>query len=123
MDLYYSLFGSKVPNCLAKNEVPLSSGLPKIPKIPKLSDNKPSANPFDSIVPKKPPPEEPVEIQETFKRESESSNKPIEVKEEPTESSTKVNYLNIVFNQFSFITFAHLICCRFHSIDGKTRSK
>lgn len=95
VDLYYSLFGSKVPNCLAKNETPLTSGLPKIPKISKTIENKRSASPFDNVVPAKPNIDEPVDQPETFKRERERepeptqptfTNKPFEVKEEPAES-------------------------------------
>lgn len=85
VDLYYSLFGTKVPNCMAKNEQPLSLGLPKIPKISKLPDGKRSASPFDNGVTVKPA-DEPLDEPETDKREPESNNRPIEVKEEPVET-------------------------------------
>lgn len=92
VDLYHSLFGSKVPHCLAKNELPLTSGLPKIPKIPKLSDNKRSASPFDIVAPPKPVVvDEPVDGPELFKREPDTNNRLFEVKEEPVES-IKVSY-------------------------------
>lgn len=87
VDLYYSLFGSKVPNILAKNEQPLSMGLPKIPKIPKISDKKRSASPFDNGISPKPSTataavaDEPVDIE--IKREPETVNKPVEVNDEP----------------------------------------
>lgn len=83
VDLYNSLFGTKVPYCLAKNEKTLISGLPRIPKIPKFSDTKRSASPFDHILIAKPVVEQPIEI---IEREPESVNKPVEVKEEPTDT-------------------------------------
>lgn len=97
------MFGSKTPNCLAKNEMPLTSGLPRIPKIPKLTDHKRSASPFDSIVPSKPiVVDEPVDVPtETFKREPETNNRSFEVKEEPVESikvrNTKSMFAQIIF--------------------------
>lgn len=82
VDLYYALFGSKVPNILAKNEIPMSLGLPKIPRIPKLSDKKRSASPFDNGLPTKPSKsDEPIEID--IKREVEIISKPSEANEEP----------------------------------------
>lgn len=47
MDLYYALFGSKVPNCLVKAEQTMTMGLPKIPK---LSDAKRAQSPFDNHI-------------------------------------------------------------------------
>lgn len=63
-------------------------GLPKIPKIPKLSDKKRSASPFDNGISPKPstaaaaaaPADEPVDIE--IKREPETVNKPVEVNDE-----------------------------------------
>lgn len=88
--MYYSLFGSKVPNCLAKNEQPLTSGLPKIPKIPKISDTKRADSPFDNnseVATKQPIVEASTNAQEpVINRESDSVSKPPEIKEEPIES-------------------------------------
>lgn len=96
VDLYYSLFGSKIPNCLAKNELPLTLGLPKIPKvskIQKISDIKRSASPFDNgIVAANTVTDEPVEIVE---KDAESMSKPIEVNEEPTDSVKVIFTLQI----------------------------
>lgn len=95
VDLYYSLFGSKVPNCLAKNEQPLTSGLPRIPKIPKISENKRSASPFETngTSSKQPIVEAPVDRQEPpiVNRESDSVSRPVEIKEEPTETIKVIN--------------------------------
>lgn len=74
---------------MAKNEQPLTSGLPKIPKIPKISDQKRSASPFDTTETKPKPPivEPPLNGQEpVVNRESDSVSKPPEVKEEPIET-------------------------------------
>lgn len=83
MDLYYSLFGSKTPNCLAKNEIPMSMGLPKIPKIQKITEVKRSASPFEnSIINQQPVVDEPPEVND---REPEPINRPVEEKEEPSD--------------------------------------
>lgn len=119
MDLYYSLFGSKIPNCLAKNELPLTSGLPKIPKIPKISDTKRSASPFDNgIVAVKTVTEEPVEIEA---KEAESMSKPIEINEEPADSIKVILKIHIYFYvQIPFLkTF--LQKCISPSLDGEKR--
>lgn len=73
---------------MAKNEQPLISGLPRIPKIPKISENKRSASPFDNeTAPKQPTIEAPVDAKEPIvNRESDSVSRPVEVKEEPTET-------------------------------------
>lgn len=96
VDLYYSLFGSKVPNCLAKNEQPLTLGLPKIPKIPKLTERKRSASPFDNGSTSRQPPVDPAPVDGLeVKREPDAVSKPVEVKEEPIETVTvKYSYRN-----------------------------
>lgn len=84
VDLYYSMFGSKTPNCLAKNEIPLSLGLPKIPKIPKMTDTKRSASPFENAKINQPAVvNEPVVVED---RVTEPVNTPVEEKEEPADS-------------------------------------
>lgn len=83
VDLYHSLFGSKIPNCLAKNEMPLISGLPKIPKISKITDNKRSGSPFDNGLPPKPNNDELNDTPVTIKREPDTNNKSFEVNEDP----------------------------------------
>lgn len=84
VDLYYSMFGSKTPNCLAKNEIPLSLGLPKIPKISKTTEIKRSASPFENATINQPAVvNEPVEVED---RETEPVNRPVEEKEEPADA-------------------------------------
>lgn len=122
VDLYYSLFGSKTPNCLAKNEQPLTSGLPKIPKIPKLSDKR-SVSPFDGdeIKPKPATVETPVNGQESLaNRDSDAVSKIPQVKEEPTEiipvNNCKVS--DQIQSVHYFFMFIVLHCFA----GGKTRS-
>lgn len=91
MDLYYALFGSKVPHCLARPVSTMSMGLPKIPK---LSDAKRPSSPLDNhtngIVEKL----ESMERDITFKRQFESINDHTEIKDEPFEARVDVKVMH-----------------------------
>lgn len=96
------MFGSKTPNCLAKNEIPLSLGLPKIPKISKTTDIKRSASPFENNTINQPAVvNEPVVVED---RETEPTNRPVEEKEEPTDAIV-VKVLLTEKKNLSFIQF------------------
>lgn len=91
VDLYYALYGSKVPHCLARPVSTMSMGLPKIPK---LSDakrpNSPSDKPTNAVVEKLGS----MEPHETFKRQFESINDHAEIKDEPFEARVDVKVID-----------------------------
>lgn len=109
VDLYFSLFGTKEPLCLSKNELPLSSSLPRVPKIPKLTEVKRSASPLDNPPPPRPPPvtlvEEPAEYEDNFNPEPEIIKNPVEIKEEPVETARVFLFIcnNVVSSLFTFV--------------------
>lgn len=84
-------------------------GLPKIPKIPKLSDKKRSASPFDNIIPPKPSTaaaaaaaaDEPVDIE--IKREPETVNKPVEVIDEPIDIIKVIYTIDTMLTTLRFL--------------------
>lgn len=95
MDLYYALYGSKVPHCLARPVSTISMGLPKIPK---LSDAKRPCSPFDNhtngVVEK----HGSVEREDTFKRQFESINDHTEIKDEPFEARVDVKVMQTLYS-------------------------
>lgn len=62
----------------------MSLGLPKIPKIPRITEVKRSTSPFEnSIINQQPVAVEPPEVND---REPEPVSRPVEEKEEPSDS-------------------------------------
>lgn len=94
MDLYYALYGSKVPYCLARPVSTMSMGLPKIPK---LSDTKRPSSPFDNHTNGVAEKLGSVEKDDTLKRQFESINDHTEIKDEPFEARVDVKVMHTLY--------------------------
>lgn len=109
MDLYYALYGSKVPHCIARPVSTMSMGLPKIPK---LSDAKPPSSPHTNGAAEK---LGSMERDDNLKRQFESINDHTEIKDEPFEARVDVKVLHTLYS-LSY----HQSSKPFHSFDYST---